>query len=393
MNTKALAHRIQLGLSEAAGLDVKRSQIHELIAAALGHGSQAAMLTAGIACPMPQPLAKYQALDKARLSKRALDLGIHTAVPGTLADAVISAMDGAGMRFLPLDLVVRLLMEGRFELYADELMAHLDSSSKNAARVIEEDYFDSDAWEQRQEEEMSAVLHLSSDEVISALNAAIDRSDARAHLCLAILLSGDPDDIAEQDGAVGGKYWFEQEQKGRVLAGVEKEWAAGYQRETEIRQKVREHLDRAANLGQPDALLLLAQHYRDPRFFGLNRPLVHADPMAVASLAHDMGFPQAAQVWMEMAAESGDITAMRTLVKHIQQGDPLKCWTWYHLALMHGKDLTQSDYRAIHEDGSAYEDDVGGPMYLDGEDAIDLPGADEATQLSAQKLAQALFSK
>ena len=45
-------------------------------------------------------------------------------------------------------------------------------------------------------------------------------------------------------------------------------------------------------------------------------------------------------------------------------------WTWVYLAQLMGTDLTVSDHYAIHEDGSMYYDDVGGPMYVDGRDAL-----------------------
>jgi hypothetical protein len=73
--------------------------------------------------------------------------------------------------------------------------------------------------------------------------------------------------------------------------------------------------------------------------------------------------------------------------------DPLKVWTWFHYAKLLGKDLTQGDYRAIHEDGSSYDDDVGGPMFVDGVDGIELPTADESVRQEALRAAQSLFAR
>ena len=50
----------------------------------------------------------------------------------------------------------------------------------------------------------------------------------------------------------------------------------------------------------------------------------------------------------------------------------------------------QGRYYAINEDGSDYDDDVGGPAYVAGRDGVDLeplaPAQDAAARLAAQKL-------
>ena len=82
---------------------------------------------------------------------------------------------------------------------------------------------------------------------------------------------------------------------------------------------------------------------------------------------------------------------MRHLVQNAHSNDPLKAWTWFYLAKLHGTDLTRDNYRAIHESGAAYDDDVGGPIFAEGEDGVELPFADEQTKLNANAMAQSLF--
>jgi len=55
-------------------------------------------------------------------------------------------------------------------------------------------------------------------------------------------------------------------------------------------------------------------------------------------------------------------------------------------------DLSKDDFQAIHEDGSLCDDDVGGPMFVDGEQGIELrPNIEQDT--IARQLAQKIFDK
>ena len=59
------------------------------------------------------------------------------------------------------------------------------------------------------------------------------------------------------------------------------------------------------------------------------------------------------EVWaQERLAEQGDIGALRDVAERaIEHGDLMKAWTWQHLALLHGVDLTVSTMRAYHDGG------------------------------------------
>ena len=106
-----------------------------------------------------------------------------------------------------------------------------------------------------------------------------------------------------------------------------------------------------------------------------------------------MGRHDKALMWLECAAEEGDMRAMRELIEDRQTDDPLKCWTWFHLAKLHGRDLTVDDYRAVHEDGSDYDDDVGGNMFAVGEDGVELPAASQEVVQLSRRQAEEIFRR
>ena len=97
--------------------------------------------------------------------------------------------------------------------------------------------------------------------------------------------------------------------------------------------------------------------------------------------------------WLTIAAESGDIYSMRRLIEEFDQNDLMRCWTWMYLAQLLETDLSKDDYHAIHENGSLYDDDVGGPMFVDGEQGIELRPLNIEQDILAQQSAQKLFDK
>lgn len=392
MNAKTLAHNIQAELRSAIKMDVKRSHIHEAIAAALGYSSNAAMLSRGVLCPMPPSLAQHQGLDAVAISRRMAAFGYPNATLTEVAKSIAAAIEKSGVRVLPLDLALKLLLDGQTELYDWDLVTQTEKPSS-------ESFFDYDLHEDLDEEDRherqrdhDRYLDLHSEDVISALDLAIQRADGRAHLCKALLLA-DGSDSFDGSGPNDGRFWHEEQQSGQMLEGVEKEWADDYGRRKDGQQNAEFHLKAAAELRQADALLLMADRYGDPRFFELHKPRVHADPAMVARVAEHMGYLDAATAWLEFAAEAGDIGAMRELIRDRQSNDPLKCWTWFHLAKLHGKDLTRDDYRAIHEDGSPYDDDVGGPLFAEGEDGVEMPDAEVSLQRLAEASALEIFTR
>lgn len=176
----------------------------------------------------------------------------------------------------------------------------------------------------------------------------------------------------------------------------DKEWADAYGEALKRRDASALHLRRAAALGSTHALLDLAERRDDPTCFHAAAVEPSADPRRVAELAYRFD-PEHVQPWLTMAAEVGDVCAMRTLIEEFEHNDLQRCWTWLHLARLLGTDLTESKMRAYHDgglyDGRPYDDDQGGPLYVDGIEGVELESIDSHKERLAVAQAQRLFSK
>lgn len=393
MNAKTFVHRTQSRLEKTSGLQVKRSHVYELAASALGAGTYAALMSDGLLCPLPSAplIRRYAQLDPRRTVSRATDLGYSNADALSIATQVCTALHEQQLGLVPVENILIVLLKGFDELYEEE--ARDDDAF---------DDLDDEAWEERLNRPDPAPLRLDNPWVIDGLQAAAARGDGRAHLAMALVtdLGLQEDDDSEESKGLDGRYWYERRQNGHTLIGVEEEWADAYEEGTHTyesrsgqKMSVRQHLEKAAELGQHDALLLMAQKYGDDRFFDVANPNVRADPLWIANLADSVGRYEWAPAWITLAAEQGNIIAMRDLIEQHDRADPLKCWTWFYLAQLHGTDLTKDNYRAIHDNGNAYDDDVGGPMFANGEDGVILPAASEAVRIQAQAIAQDLFER
>ena len=416
-NIASFARQAQIHLQMIAGADranVKRSHVYELMAAALGLGSHAALKAHGLLCPLPsQPLlAHYGTLHPGPCAARAEALGMARERSGPLAKALCADMAAQALGLVPWEDILEALLSGSQKLYRE---TPRDDAYYEALEAALEN--DPHAWPEDPE-----PLRLNSLFVCQALQKAAEQGEGRAHLALGLLIERgarldagyhdgcddqDDDDYEDMDDVPdsrAGLYWYERQQKGEVLTGVELEWAEGYAERVQRRaaasreraarsSSARDHFNAAAALGQHDALLLLADRYGDDSFFDLQAPQVRADPLWIAELAQRVGRYEWTPAWLTLAAERGDMQAMRELMESWHADDPLKVWTWFHYAKLLGKDLTQGDYRAIHPDGSRYDDDVGGPMFVDGVDGIELHTADESVRQEALRAAHSLFAR
>ena len=91
-----------------------------------------------------------------------------------------------------------------------------------------------------------------------------------------------------------------------------------------------------------------------------------------------------ARHWLAIAAEAGDIEAMRRLIEEFDHEDQQQCWTWIYLALLLETDLTKNDYYAIYE---------GGNMYPAGQDGVKLAPLNADQDAIAQQNAKELFER
>jgi TPR repeat protein len=151
------------------------------------------------------------------------------------------------------------------------------------------------------------------------------------------------------------------------------------------------NLQEAAKLGHQEALLELAEKYGDPAFFEQTTCSANENPSWVAEIAELMGRPEDAQKWLTEAAKQGDTEAMLHLIDNYDHEDLQQCWTWVYLAQLLGVDFTKDKYVAIHEDGSLYDDDVGGPMFVNGRDGLKLELLSKEQDTTARRMAQAIY--
>jgi hypothetical protein len=215
-------------------------------------------------------------------------------------------------------------------------------------------------------------------------------------------------------------YLYEESLKGRPLNSVEQGWVDEYLLAEPRFRKYERHLKAAALGGVRNAAVEYAAVFDSAEFFALAERLpgsVDADRMAEIA-------PSAAAraVWLRAAAEGGSDSALRTLSgggdvwarerlaergdidalrdiaeRSIEQGDAMRAWTWQHLALLHGVDLTASTMRAYHHGGphhgEFYDSDFGGAMYADGDEGLRIPPIDPAMYESARLRATELFDR
>ncbi len=174
---------------------------------------------------------------------------------------------------------------------------------------------------------------------------------------------------------------------------MEKEWADAHAARLTRADKYARHLREAGRLGNQHSLLDLAERFGDPSFFDRPRHDVDADPTVVAEIAERLGRVADAKHWLTVAAESGDTDAMLRLIEDHDQGDLARCWTWVYLSRLVGTDLSKDAYFAINEDGSEYDDDVGGPAYAAGRDGVDLDPLSADQDLAVRQAAQRLFDQ
>ncbi|QNA88618.1 hypothetical protein G4G28_09165 [Massilia sp. Dwa41.01b] len=304
MTVKAFAYFIQAQLKSSAGLDVRRSHVYELLAASYGFNSFAALHRDHIFTEWPGDQARpalHEWLLRERCTRLRLDTGrITTVLPPMLAAAHIAPMG--------LSTLFDLIRDGDLETVSPGLL--------------------------------EAVRH------------AADAGHGEAHWILAGLY--DPHEIQ------ASAYWYARQQAGKMLSGVEAEWADNERKRREYALLQEQHLAAAARLGHLEARRVLAERSDDPR------------------------------EWYTLAASAGDTSAMRALVED-DQDDPQQRWTWIYLARLLGNDVLASTLRAYHEDGSDYDDDVGGPLHVAGGEALEVEPLDAASDRAAREAAQALF--
>lgn len=294
MTVKELAYAAQRHIQASTGASFKRAHIYELLAAAFGFNSHAAF---GIDSAFAElgPHDERSAVCTALIKRRCIDLEY----PPDIAILASSALESF--------LVAR-------EIGAVSISSLIDRWG--------EDEYDEDGLEKERgglfgPDEEGGIGPI----LLDGLNAAANKGNASVHYVLALIYEPrDADDLG-----VGSSYWYTQEQQGRVLTGVEKEWAEAYKARMTQTDRYRHHLREAGRLGSQEALLDLADRFDDPSFFEQSCRDVDADPLEVAGIAERMGRAADVKRWLIVAAESGDAGAMLRLIEEYDYDNPPQC--------------------------------------------------------------------
>ncbi|MDT4845769.1 hypothetical protein FQZ97_797650 [compost metagenome] len=358
MSLKALAFTVKQCLQAAGGAPVVQSHAYELLAAALGFGSYAA-LTATHVLVVSADWADCSAESLALLERRLRELGYADA-SAKMGESLLAYIKERNLAALTPDEVVEALQEDPFELLGVEAAADLQ------------------------------VL-------IDGLSRLAEKRNPSAHYALAHINRGNLDADDHQPG-LSGEYWLGQLQAGAVLDGIRLEWALAAQTAQQRKTQWSSHLGQAAALGHAGAIVELAEMGGDRHLLDQALAIDSADdPLRLAELAYEHDRLDDARRWYYVAAAQGDTDAMRMLIEELEPQNLLQGWVWIYLAEELGDDLREDRMRAYHDggahDGEEYDDDIGGPLYVGGEEGLSLPALDPAADEQARRLAKEIFAQ
>jgi hypothetical protein len=356
MTLKELAHSAQQHLQTLAGVPVKRSYVHELLAAAFRSESLLANAGVGDALAGKSP----------QLIGRAVQLGYGQAASVLLADAVVAFA------------MARQVSCIRWMDVRDALAV--------APVLVDENRLDDEKeeWDDEDEAPRSAPIagpdphrFLSSPLLVDSLEQMAACAAGEVHQVLATMYRCKRPN----------PYLYEESLKGRQLTRIEQGWVDGYLVAEPRFRKYEAHLKAAALGGVRPAAVEYAAVFDSREFFELaERMAGDVDADRVAQIA---ATPDSRAAWLRTAAEGGSESALRQLARGgdawaqerlaehgdvgalrdmaeraVEHGDLMKAWSWQHLALLHGVDLTVSTMRVYHDSGPQhgeyYDSDFGG---------------------------------
>lgn len=373
MTIKQLAFGTQQHIQAQTSTTFKRSHVYELLAAAFGFNSYAS-LCAGHVFTQGGLTSRRPTKHSESVGRRSLELDYLPETALQLAQALPAYLTDQNIGVIRItDLVAHL----RYE--TNRVTNHEFDESDHNAEDDEDTHY---SWFDRESLATSILLE--------GLVAAAEKGDADAHYALALIYA--PSDAPYDEPSSGGDYWYNEERNGRVLTGVEKEWADKYAAIQARSDKYEHHLRAAGGLGDEAALLEMAERFGDSAFFErLSTFSTNIDAAHAADIAEHLGRGKDAWRWRTIAAQQGDTEAMRELIEGYDRLNLQQCWTWFYLAELLGTDLAEDEYRAINEYGSDYDDDVGGPAYVGGRGGVELEPIDADQDAAARQAAASLY--
>jgi len=294
MTLKELAHLAQQTLQTRAGCPVRRSHVHELLAAAFGHGSWAAFLSESVLADAGVGSAPTGGLPG--LVGRAVQLGYPQPAATTLATTVLAFVAEHGLAAVP---------------WADLRAALLPAPSIDDSGDLDADDEDDSDWDDEPDAEVPAEAPvasgpsrsrlLASPLLRSSLEQAAAAPNPQAHHLLASLLRcGRPN-----------PYLYEESLKGRVLTTIERGWVEDYLRLEPQYRKYEAHLKAAALGGVRAAALEYGKAFEAPEFIAMaDRMTGQVDALAMAHVAPSEA---SRERWLRTAAQQGSRRALETL--------------------------------------------------------------------------------
>lgn len=364
MTIKEQAYRAHAFLQARGVTSLKRSHVHELLAAAVGYPTHAAFQYDATWCDVPFNLTGINS-DPGDLRARCRELGL----PADEGERVVEV--------LPLFLQDAGYAPVRFEA----LIAAVEGDEEDPA------------WHEwvwtHVVEPMHRALSINFERqrvLLEGLEVAAQRGVPAAHLAIAKLL--------ESEAMLFG----DEEERVRRQVGREGTWTSPFVSFVDVEanglcaeEKHRHHLLAAARGGDIRALMEAAERYGDPAVLE-QAPSDEMDPMSMAEIAREHGDEEKTRYWLTVAAQEGETGAMRELI--LDHDEPNEqAWVWMHLSCLLEDDLSRDRYEAINEDGTPYDDDIGGPAYVGGEEGIDLDPLPSDADAAAQRAAGQLFAR
>ncbi|MBN8211316.1 MAG: hypothetical protein J0M09_00160 [Xanthomonadales bacterium] len=364
MTVKEQTYQLHVLLKALGCHDLGRSQVHELLAAAMGYNTYAGFQHEATWCTVPYAATALEP-NVDRIRDRCAELGVPSSQVAQIVEAVSDFLRNAA--YAPVSFEQLLATEED------------DEEAPHSASWVATHLMQSVPWGSPELLERDPVL-------LEGLEAAARRGMATAHLALAVLLESH------------AMQWGDEADRLKRQVSREGTWTSPYLSLADaqaglfgMEKKHRHHLLAAARGGDLRALFETAERYGDPGVLAL-QPTEEMDPITMADIARDHGDQEKQRYWLRIAAAEGDVGAMRELIEYLGESDE-QAWVWMHLSRLLGQDLSADRYVAINEDGSEYDDDLGGPAYVGGEDGIELDPLPIEANAVALRLAEQLFSR
>lgn len=366
MTIKEQAYRAHAFLRARGVTSLKRSHVHELLAAALGYSSHAAFQHDAVWYDEPFGQAGIEP-DCGAILARCRELSL----PADMGPRVVGELPGF------------LQNSGLAPVRFDELIAAVEGYEDDPdwrewvwTCVVEsmEDHLGTSA--------PLSVYFQQQRSLLEGLEAAAKRGVPTAHLAIAKLL----------DAAV-----LLHRVEGEVGAPMDA-WTSPFVSFAEIEadeprvtDKFRHHLLEAARGGDIRALMETAERYRDPEVLE-RAPSSDMHPLRMVEIAYLHEDEEKVRYWLTVAAREGDVDSMRELIIEYDETNE-QAWVWMYLSCLLDEDLSQDRYEAIHENGTPYDDDIGGNAYVGGDGGIRLDPLPSRVDAVARQVAEELFAQ